>query len=216
MRAGRPGRNMAALRMGSSAIAVSIGLACLGVVSAADVRILPVGPYGERLDHCALDSFGRLDGTAPTGVDLKGKFRGLQARGIPTGTFSVRIVCKGREGWREVLVSEPETLIVMGPRERMIMHSARPLEIHVKSDQRPEDIAIRLIGLHSRLDEQSAVKEARAKFHDLDGGRYLLVGLTVGRVPCVFKVDTTEFARTWEMDLNACVLSVDKHARVLE
>lgn len=182
-------------------------------VAAADVRILPIGAFGARVDNCAVDSFAHRNGRDFPGRQFKAKFQGLSARGMPTGTFFVRVVCNGKEGSREVLVSEPEALIVIGPRDRQILHRTVPLEVVIRSDLRPDEVAVRLIGLYNGTDEVSPVADGRAAFRDLDNGRYLLVGIASGRRPCVFTVDASEFARRWELDLNGCALTLDEHAR---
>ncbi len=190
-------------------------LTLASTAAAADVRILPIGAFGASVENCAVDSFALRNGRDFLGRQFKAKFHGLSARGMPTGTFFVRVVCNGKEGSREVLVSEPEVLIVIGPRDRQLLHSTVPLEVLIRSDVRPDELAVRLIGLYNDTDQVAPVADGRAVFRDLDNGRYLLIGMAPGWAPCVFTVDASELARRWELDLNGCALTLDGHARLV-
>jgi hypothetical protein len=197
-----------------------LGALCGSNASAADITMVAVGPFGEQLTHCQVDSFRLPSTTSDPRGEYKDSFRGLVAGDLPDGEYEADLRCREARIQTRVKVSEFDRFEVVSQNRRI-----------TRSDHLVPQLVIRIIGPHplgavwwvtlrALYDKRAYAgkfqnETAEAEIADPDPGTYLVSVLSNAGADCLGEIDLVESTRLWTLDPATCTFRVDAFAHVV-
>lgn len=180
-----------------------LGLAVLAVNAiAADVTILTVGPFGQPVHGCRVDSFRTMAEENGVRRQYRGRFEGLAGTQIPLGEYEVRVTCGEAEVYRQLTVDHARQFEVVAlSGRRMISDHIKPKLAIKLDDLAPADETwwIHLVGLYNgkAYTDCFVPGEGEAAITDPDPGSYIVRISSTKGYSCIRAVDFVESTSAW-------------------
>jgi hypothetical protein len=173
---------------------------------AKEIMLQPVGPFGEVLRHCSVQSFLEIDREQR---QRRGLFTGLVGRNVPMGTYWVALKCEVPVGVRSMVDGVGSTVSIQSPRQFVVISSHSHVAeyapgygprfwVKIKNAASISGpIWIKAVGLYqnfwttAKVDETSSQAEVQGPLP----GDYLLMVLAPGKFICAKKI---RFLNKWD------------------
>jgi hypothetical protein len=189
--------------------------------SAADLTILAVGPFGQAIQGCRVDSFRTVADKDSTRPQFRDRFLGLTGKQIPLGEYDVMVACGEAEIYRQLTVDHADQFEVMALSGRRMIsdHIKSKLTIKLEKPAPPDETWwVRLVGLYNSKTYTDRFTQGKneAVITDPDPGSYLVtVSSTKGTV-CVQEVDFVDATRAWTFHSGSCTFDFDRFAHLVQ
>lgn len=184
-------------------------------LEAAEVQFAVVGAFGEPVAGCSLSEFRGLYKSFSAD---RVRFRDLWAT-APLGSYEVTISCQGREIHKNIEVTgnnQYESIWLDG-RKLIADHTKSQLRISMGRD----DSSIWWVRLLSLYGSSNYL----AHFDNGDGeatitepfpGSYLIIVFSNKGRACTAEIDFVEFTRSWHVDPDKCLFTLDRFAHLVQ
>jgi hypothetical protein len=199
-----------------------LGLAALTVnAMAADLTILAVGPFGEPVQGCRVDSFRTAAEKNRSRPQYSDRFQGLIGKQIPLGEYEVRVACGEAEIYKQLTVDHANQFEVVALSGRHMISDHVKAKLAVKLDTpAPADETwwIRLAGLYNgkTYTDRFVPGKGEAAITDPDPGSYLVTVSSTKGYACVREVDFVESTNAWTFHPASCSFEFDRFAHLVQ
>jgi hypothetical protein len=198
-----------------------VGTLCGSIAFAADITFVAVGPFGERLTHCQVDSF-RLPKNATRGAssEYKDSFRGLDAADLPDGEYEADLQCREARIQTRVTVGEFDQVEVVSQKRRITRSNHLIPQLVIRMTGPSDKDAVWWVTLRALYDKRVYAgkfesETGEAEIADPDPGTYLVSVLSNAGSDCLREIDLVESTRLWTFDPATCTFHVDASAHVV-
>lgn len=201
--------------------ALLIALAASPLARAADVTILAVGPFGQPVQSCQVDSFRTVAEENGARRQYSDRFQDLAGKQIPLGEYGVRVTCGEAEIYKQLTVDHANQFEVVALSGRRMISDHVKAKLAVKLENpAPADETwwIRLAGLYSgkTYTDRFAPGKGEAAITDPDPGSYLVTIFSTKGYACVREVDFVETTNAWTFYPASCSFEFDRCAHLVQ
>ena len=199
-----------------------LGLALLTVnAMAADLTILAVGPFGQPVQGCQVDSFRAVAEQNGALQQYSDHFQGLAGKQIPLGEYEVRVTCGEAEIYKQLTVDHANQFEVVALSGRRVISDHIKAKLAVKLDSPvPADETwwIRLAALYNGqvYTDRFVPGKREAAITDPDPGSYLVTVSSTKGYSCVREVDFVESTNFWTFHPASCSFEFDRFAHLVQ
>ena len=196
---------------------VSLALATL---RAAEIEVLPVGPYGQQLKGCSVARMAAYTVGPEAARVLKDHFQGMIGRDLPYGDYELVVVCGAARLSSRISVDRSHQLKVAAEYVGMMYEGDGPSLTITMDGPRSEERAaywVELVGVYNgarytaKISRETGAAEVRAPAT----GSYVALLLSSTGRECTAEVDLVQFTRHWTLHPLDCALDVDRYAHLV-
>ena len=205
-----------------SQLRVILGFATLiAAARAADVTLLAVGPFGQPVQGCQVDSFRTAAERNGARQRYSDRFQGLASEQIPFGQYEVRVVCGEAEIYKQLTVAHANQfeVVALSGRRMISDHVKAKLAVKLEAPAPPDETWwIRLAGLYNgkTYTDRFAPGKGEAAINDPDPGSYLVTISSAKGYSCVREVDFVEATNAWTFHPASCSFEFDRFAHLVQ
>ncbi|QOY91210.1 hypothetical protein [Paludibaculum fermentans] len=164
--------------------------------AAEEVVLMPVGPYGEKLDNCKVASFLFQGAPQHRNVERRSLFNGLVGKAVPFGPYLAYLTCDVPKGVRSITNGVASSVRVQHRSEFLVISSHRHIMHYQDGGPRLQvriegafdtsgSLWVKLVGTF--LNEVAVAKVGRDGVADIvvaTPGDHVLLVLATGKLVC--------------------------------
>jgi hypothetical protein len=183
------------------------------------VVMMPVSPYGQPLEGCTVKGFKLVSHGAASAKELKDRFDGLAAQGIPFGEYRVSVEC-GDITLNQYLMVDRKKYFEVIPQFIGMSHEGSSPELVIKMDpDRKSTITywVQVLGVYNgfRSSGEFSGQTGESRVTAPPSGSYLVLVLSAGGYQCIKQIDLVEFTRRWVFHSGSCTVEPDQFAHLV-
>jgi hypothetical protein len=192
----------------------------VGGAFAGDFRLAAVGPFGETLTACRVESFRIATSDGSPGPEYRGLFQKLTAAGLPDGNYSAVIICSDERINEQITVDGLHRFHVAAQSGRITIPEHKKPSLIVHLPKPAPNGETWWITLRAMYDERSYTEDFHAstgdaRIVDPEPGSYAVSVLSDQGYVCSRDIDLVENAELWTFDPTKCQFAVDTRAHVV-
>lgn len=195
--------------------------ALVATASAADVTILAVGPFGQPVQGCRVDSFRTVVEKDSARPQYSDRFQGLMGKQIPLGEYDVFVACGEAEIYKQLAIDHANQfeVVALSGRRMISDHVKAKLAVKLDTPAPANEIWwIRLAGLYNgkTYTDRFAAGKGEAAITDPEPGSYLVTIASTKGYSCVREVDFVESTTVWTFHPASCSFEFDRFAHLVQ